>query len=148
MQGQGEYQWSDEQFLELTGSELTPYERYRIGRDTPAPYVPNPPAQQSEAKPVISLEMKRYFAAGGFTTFCVVVIAAAEQGAFAAAAAVGGYIALVGAGIGVAWVVLRACFTWTPASDAGNGQSKTGGNNYYYQYNNFGENPNQNNGKA
>lgn len=103
--------------------------------------------QSSGVEPVVTLPMKRYFAAGGFTTFCIVVIAAAEQGAFAAAASIGGYIVFIGGGVGIAFALIRSCFVWTHggASSDGNGQSKSGGNNYY-QYNNFGEQPNQNNG--
>lgn len=102
--------------------------------------------QRSSVEPVVTLPMKRYFAAGSFTTFCIVVIAAAEQGAFAAAASIGGYIVFIGGGVGIAFALIRSCFVWTP-SETGNGQRKSGGNNYY-QYNNFGEQPNQNNGKA
>lgn len=108
---------------------------------------PYTPPVDNAPEPVVTLSMKRYFAAGSFTTVCFVVIAAAEQGAFAAAASIGGYIVAIGGGLVVVVAALRSCLVWTPsgAGDSGNGQSKTGGNNYY-QYNNFGEQPNQNNG--
>lgn len=105
------------------------------------------PPVDNAPEPVVTLSMKRYFAVGSFTTVCFLVIAAAEQGAFAAAASVGGYIVAIGGGLAIVVAALRSCLVWTPsgASDSGNGKSKTGGNNYY-QYNNFGEQPNQNNG--
>ena len=73
--------------------------------------------------PVVTLEMKRYFAAGGFTTFCVVAMSLAEQGAFKVAAAMGGSILAVGGAIGLVWIILKSCFTWTPNST----ESKPGG---------------------
>jgi len=129
-------QWEEAHYNELN-KPTTDLERYFRDRDTPAPYVA-PPHVESEVQTVVTLEMKRYFAAGGFTTFCVVVIAAAEQGAFAAAATAGGYIAFVGGGIGVAWVVLRSCFTWTPSGeDAKHGANQPppndGGKYEWYQ---------------
>ena len=50
-------QWDERQYAELTKErELTPYEAYRIGRDTPAPYVePQKPAAPAAPKPVTSI---------------------------------------------------------------------------------------------
>lgn len=103
--------------------------------------------QGSGVEPVVTLPMKRYFAAGSVTTVWLCVFSLVEQGVLSGCAIFLGWVVAGGCAVGIVSIVLKSCLTWTPsgASYAGNSQGKTGGNNYY-QYNNFGEQPNQNNG--
>lgn len=110
-------QWDENQFLELTGGkDLTPHEQYRLGRDTPAPYTPPPPAPAEQPKG-ISYESKQFaFCAaviGGTITVCTV----ASQGAFTAAAAVLSNVLAWGAGVGAVVVILRTAFSWKPETE-------------------------------
>ena len=110
----GGMQWDERHYLELMGGkELTPHEKYLLGRDAPAPYTPPPPAPSEQPK-VIDYQMKRAGAAIGFTTVCGIALIAAEQGAFTAAAAVLANVLAWGAGIGVVVVILRTAFSWKP----------------------------------
>ena len=99
-------QWDEKQFAELTGGrELTPYEQYRIGRDTPAPYVEPRRDVAPGNPPVIDYQMKRWFAAGGFRTVCYMGIEAAAHGAFTAAFSMAANVLAV---IGVTFVAIFA----------------------------------------
>ena len=130
----GGMQWDERQFLELTGGKtLTPYEEYLLGRDTPAPYTPPPPAPAEQPK-VFDYQMKRAGAAIGFTTVCGIALIAAEQGAFTAAAAVLANVLAWGAGIGVVVVILRTAFSWKPEKHETVSQPPPGGSGEWEFY--------------
>ena len=101
-------QWDERQYAELTGErELTPYEAYRIGRDTPAPYVePQKPSAPAEP-PVFDYQMKRFAAAGSVMTVFIVAIETATSGAAMAAAAIAWQIVLGAMGIGIGILAIR-----------------------------------------
>ena len=83
-------QWDERQFLELTGGkELTPHEKYLLGRDTPAPYVepmgevaPSPSAGEVATNIVVALAppVVGIVAVGAFV-WVVVSVAAMAVGA-------------------------------------------------------------------
>ena len=127
-------QWDERHYLELTGGkELTPHEKYILGRDTPAPYTPPPPAPVEEPK-AINYQMKRFaFGSAVFGgTFCA--CAAASQGAFTAAAAVLANVLAWGAGIGVVVVILRTAFSWKPSKQETTNQPPPGGSGEWEFY--------------
>lgn len=101
-------QWDERQYAELTKErELTPYEAYRIGRDTPAPYVePQKPSAPAEP-PVFDYQMKRFAAAGSVMTVFIVAIETATSGAAMAAAAIAWQIVLGAMGIGIGILAIR-----------------------------------------
>ena len=101
-------QWDERQYAELTGGkELTPYEAYRIGRDTPAPYVePQKPSAPAEP-PVFDYQMKRFVAAGSVMTIFIVAIETATSGAAMAAAAIAWQIVLGALGIVIGILAIR-----------------------------------------
>ena len=120
-------QWDERQFLELTGGkELTPHEKYLLGRDTPAPYVePKKPAAPAEP-PVFDYQMKRFAAASSVIGGTISVCIAASQGAFTAAVAIGGQVLAVGGAAGIVWVILKAALAWKPSKQETNNQPPPG----------------------
>jgi len=102
---------------------LTPIEQeiiaVRHAPPKPCPYVP--PADEPE--PVVTLSMKRYFAAGTVTAGWVVVIAAATSASATVFAPVVSAVAWIVGGavsLGVAAKVLRMLFTASETSQGGN----------------------------
>ena len=95
-------QWDEKQYAELTGGkELTPYEQYRIGRDTPAPYVeprievaPSPSAGEVATNIVVALAppVVGIVAVGAFVWVVVSVAAMAVGAAMAFVSANAVYI--------------------------------------------------------
>ena len=121
-------QWDERQYAELTKErELTPYEAYRIGRDTPAPSVePQKPAAPAEEPPVFDYQMKRFVAASSVIGGTISVCIAASQGALTAAVAIGGQVLAVGGAAGIVWVILKAALAWKPSKQETSNQPPPG----------------------
>lgn len=116
-----------------TRSEI---ERYYEGRDLPAKKTAQgvqayTPPETEQEQPVITLAMKRYFAAGSVTTAWACFFSLCEHGAFTAAASVLGWVVAGGCGLAFVSALFRNCFSWSPAPSAGDsfGGSANAGQN-------------------
>lgn len=131
-----------------TRSEIERYveEKHLVRpKQSVAPYTPPEPETEQE-QPVITLTMKRYFAAGTVTTAWACFFSLCEHGAFTAAASVLGWVVAGGCGLAFVSALFRNCFTWSPSagSCAGGSSKQETHHHYYYQNNNQGPGGQQN----
>ena len=97
-------QWDERQYAELTNErELTPHEKYLLGRDTPAQYVePQKPAAPAAPKPVTSIVAdlaKPVLAVTAIGSVVYVIVSTAAMAVCALMAFVSANAVAVGGGI-------------------------------------------------